>query len=150
MQKKKKRKIAFFKQGMSKLRTDRLILIKLARQYWEMNQQKYIELDNHGFTFSDSEKGGVTTSISGVQIDVFGKGSNCGGTLREMTLVMSNLLKKQNPNKYLSASGGLMEPDQVLQAFNEGADSVQICSAVYFGGFKKLEEIVTAVKNNYP
>ncbi len=67
-----------------------------------------------------------------------------------MTLVMSNLLKKQNPNKYLSASGGLMEPDQVLQAFNEGADSVQICSAVYFGGFKKLEEIVTAVKNNYP
>jgi len=144
-----KRKFNFFKEGLPKLRKDRLTLIKLARQYWEMDFQKYIELDNYGFTFFDSQKEGLSTSISGVQIDVFGKGSTSGGSLTEMTLSLINILRNQNNDKYISASGGIMNPDHALKAFENGANSVQICSAIYFGGFKRLNEIVSAIKNKY-
>jgi len=145
----KKRKIAFFRKGFEKLRANKQVLLKLSRQYWEMDKSEYLDLPADGFTYSDSTKNALTTSISGVQVDLFGKGSICGKVLQEETVIHMKFLRDRVGDAYLSASGGIVDGSSAVEAIENGADSVQICTAVYLGGYDLLRGIVDAVKTGH-
>lgn len=140
------RKFNEIKQATDSLPPTRPVILKLARDLFEMDP-KYWDLPYPGLTFSDSMKNGVISQVNGVQVDHYGKGSLCGAILREETIAMTTILKERYPERYVSASGGIMDANDALSCLENGADSIQLCSTAYVNGFKRVKEIVDSIKN---
>ena len=134
-----------FRDGMNSIYGQRPILLKLCRQFFEMNLSVYEAMTCDGFTFSDSTKGGLITQLAGVQVDIFGKGSMCGSTLTDETIAYIKHFRKRNTH-YISASGGILNADNAQQAISNGAGSVQLCTAIYLYGYDSIKEIANKLK----
>jgi dihydroorotate dehydrogenase len=132
-----------FRQGMQSIYGKRPVLMKLARQGFEMSTSTFENMACDGITFSDSMKGGSMTMLAGMTLNMFGKGSLCGSLLTEETLAKMKFYKKHHPGIYVSASGGIMNADTAQKAINLGAGSVQLCSAIYFNGHKIIKDIAS-------
>jgi dihydroorotate dehydrogenase len=76
-----------------------------------------------------------------MMIQVGGKGSICGRYLTENTVAYINYIKIQNPEKYISASGGIITPQDAQRVIKSGADSIQLCSTIYLHGFQRIKQI---------
>lgn len=141
-------KIEAFRQGLASLNTDKPVLFKVARQDYELDFVEQLAFEVDGFTCADSRKIGALQNLNGVDVERWGKGSQCGEILRADTMLLVHAAKRCRPECYVSASGGIMDGKDALMAFHYGADSVQLCSAVYFDGWKGVEEIVKTVKSS--
>lgn len=136
-----KEKELAFEKGMQSIYGQRPTLIKVSRQLLEMDTSVYENMMCDGVTFSNAIKGGITTKLAGVQVEVFNKGSICGITLTMDTLAKIQRNTQYTPNKYISASGGIISAGIAGTAINYGAGSVQLCSAIYFRGFRVITEV---------
>lgn len=126
---------------------DRPILLKCAPSFTEMDYSDFKELPLDGFTWADSEKYGAYTCINDIPVWTSEKGSICGEQLQEGTLQKIYWMRQHLPNTHLSASGGIMDEKSAIQAFEKSANSIQLCSAIMFGGFNRVKKIVRATHN---
>lgn len=143
--KKLKEKEDIFTEGMSSIYGKRPTLLKVSRQHLEMDTQMYEKMDSDGITYSNSLKGGITTHLKGVQVDIFNKGSICGQMLTDQTLRKLKTSQMKGSKKYISASGGMINSRIAKKAISYGAGSVQLCSAIYLYGFDVIKEISLSV-----
>ncbi|MFQ6009498.1 MAG: hypothetical protein ACE5J7_00020 [Candidatus Aenigmatarchaeota archaeon] len=139
------RKAEEFKKGLSSLRLDIPVLYKFVREHWEMGLEEQICFPADGYTYADSRKVGSYQTKDGYCRLQWGKGSLCGEILKEDTRGMIKMLRSRKPETYISASGGIMALEDALYCLENGADSVQLCSAVYFDGFRAVKKIVEGV-----
>jgi hypothetical protein len=130
-----------FRTGMQRIYGHRPTLIKVSRQLLEMDASNYENMLCDGVTFSNAIKGGIATKLAGVQVEVFNKGSICGVSLTMDTLAKIQLNTQHTPEKYLSASGGIIHAGIAEKAIEYGAGSVQLCSAIYFYGYKAISDV---------
>ena len=142
----KEEKKAAFKEGLAQLYGTKPLLLKLARQGQELNAQDYEDMAYDGITFSDSVKSSITTQLCGAQVELFGRGSFSGAHLTDETLAKVQFYKEQHPDKYFSASGGIMNAKDAQEAIKRGAGSVQLCATIYLNGFDKVTEIANVTK----
>jgi len=139
-------KIQEFGEGLSKLSLKIPVLFKFPREIIEFPLEEALALEVDGFTYADSQKSSSYQSIDSYAMLRWGKGSICGEWLKDNTLPMLKHLRDWRPDTYFSASGGIMNADVANECL-EHANSVQICSAVYFqDGWERLSAIVEGVR----
>ena len=134
-----------FREGMQNIFGHRPALIKISRQYLEIAAPNYEKMVCDGITFSDSMKGSSSTTLAGVTVQIFNQNSISGSPLTELTLAKMKYFQKYHPEIYASASGGILTPNTAKAAIEYGAGSVQLCSAIYFNGYKIIKEMAKAV-----
>lgn len=141
-------KINRFNQFFKEINREKIsvpIIYKLSRDQLELPLEKQLAFQADGFTFSDSQKVAITTTKNGVTGMYWGKGSQCGSPLYAMTKQMTKILRKQRPDTYLSASGGILTGEDAAAVMQAGADSIQLCTAIYQRGFNTITEAKKAI-----
>jgi hypothetical protein len=141
------RRFTAFKEWLAKLDLKIPLLFKLERQSEAMNLDDYLSLRVDGFTFSNSAKGFIyALTTDKTLVTVFGNGSYTGSILTQDTIIRIPEIRQKTDGKYLSASGGIISGFDAAECLRRGADSVQVCSALYLKGYSALEEIIRHVK----
>jgi len=125
---------------------DRPTLLKLVAEP-ELPLEKQLELDVDGFTPLDSIKWGRLTNKNGFGAQYWGKGSISGNcAIANMSRYMIELIRETHPEKFISASGGIFNINDVKNRLSLGANSIQLCSAIYYYGFDQIERILNDLK----
>jgi len=140
----KARRSEIFRKKLEALGLGVPIIFKASRG--SIADDDFFEWNIDGFTFSDSQKSATFQRMDNYSRQVGGKVSLSGELLWEGTIGLLPHLRKKVGDKYLFASGGIMNSERAKQCIENGADAVQICSAVYVSGWKALERIVNEVK----
>jgi hypothetical protein len=142
----KARKVNDLHNGVESLELGIPIIFKICREHFELEYESQLAIPVEGFTYSDSMKSGSYKMEDGCAVNRWGKGSICGEYLWSGTMMGIPSLRRETPDAFISASGGIMSEEEALFCLENGADSVQLCSAVYFDGFQKVKDIVDRVK----
>ncbi len=116
------------------------VLLKLERRQDIMDYVAFSDLDFDGFTYADSGVNVIANHHPLFGFRLINKGKTSGAHLLPSTLAVTGGLRDRHPRTYLSASGGIMNPLDSLLALTAGANSVQLCSAIYLGGMKVVGE----------
>jgi len=123
---------------------DKPILLKLERQSLAMDYMQYYELDFDGFTCFDSGNNIIANHDERVGFRLINKGKTSGMHLLPGTLATIQKLRSKNEEKYISASGGIVKPQDVLYSLMSGADSIQLCSAIYLNDISIVRDFARA------
>ncbi len=110
------------------------VLLKLEGRADIMDYGRYAALDFDGFTCCDSGRNVITNRDLKFGFRLINKGKTSGKYLLPSSLHVMNAVKARNPSAYISISGGVMTPYNARFALDRGADSVQLCSALYLSG----------------
>lgn len=143
-------KLDFFRRNLTSLQEQesRPILLKLTRDEFELGSiMDYLKLPAQGIVMGDSQKMSSDTTLGGRPITIMGKSSVCGEQLFASTYLFMEAFRNITPHAYLSASGGIITPQNAISCIKVGANSVQLCSAAQFGGFERIREIREAIDN---
>ena len=124
----------------------RPILLKLQRQTIEMDYRSFYQLDFDGFTGFDSCRNIIANYDEIFGFFLINKGKTSGANLFRSTSEQIGILRGIDDTRYVSASGGIMLPEQGLRLLSESTNSVQLCSAIYFNGFGIVEEFADVLK----
>ncbi len=107
------------------------VLLKLERRADEMDYAAYADLAFDGFTCCDSGKNVIVNRDPRVGFRLINKGKTSGRYLLPSSLHVMQTVKTKKPHAYVSVSGGIVDRASVVAAFINGANSVQLCSALY-------------------
>ncbi|MEK6963555.1 MAG: hypothetical protein AABX70_03955 [Nanoarchaeota archaeon] len=103
---------------------------------------KQEKLPANGFTIADSMKQSSYTGTHGFASLQMGKGSWSGERLFLDMLSQVHSYRANDGRNFVSASGGIFGPNSTLTTMLYGADTVQLCSALYHGGPKVIGNIL--------
>lgn len=126
---------------MKRLKKPVLMKIVPMPEAWLEDQ---LDMDVDGFTAIDSLKVSGHTMENGHNMKYFGGiGSVSGDPLKWHSYWTVYNIKKDKPEKFVSASGGIFSKQDVKDSMEKaGANSVQLCSALYFYGYDVIEKLV--------
>jgi len=148
MVKEKDQKVKELKTELAKLRLGVPTLLKMARDFFELDFITQLSLPVDGFSYADTSKCVSFQSRDGYNVQRWGKGSLSGDFIKEDTLMKARLFRGEHkPDGYLSAAGGIMAFRDARNALHF-ANSVQLCTAVYWYGIPRVRNIVNAVRKH--
>jgi hypothetical protein len=133
------RRMNEFKKGIEKIK--RPTLLKIVN-YPEALYENQLDANVDGFTASDSEKIIRFTMNGDHNVKYWGgMGSISGDPLKWSSYWLVRYIRRMYPDRFISASGGIFSAEDAKRVLNAGADTVQLCSTLYFYGYHVIRKI---------
>lgn len=131
-----------FNSGVERVKKPKILKIDFS----QMSLEAQLEMSVDGFTVLDSEKR-ISLTMEGNHniMRQGGIGSVSGDSLKWSSYNLSRSIRREYPDKYISACGGIFAPRDVRRLLKAGVNTVQVCSAIYFYGFERVRKLVDSL-----